>query len=147
MFSNKNNLFHYNYFLIKNYRFIFYFLFKLKNFEFLTPKLNNYLHDYSDFSVKNNLDNKYTRRNVLKKLNNYFIIFYKNTKFINHHSYQLVFNTNNVFINRNFINFFYSLTFNKTNFIMLDSDYSHIYPLYKFMYGVNTLQIYKNFFF
>ena len=50
-------------------------------------------------------------------------------------------------MNKNFINFFYSLIFNKNKFIILDSDYSHIYPLYKFIYGLNTLQLQKNFFF
>lgn len=58
-----------------------------------------------------------------------------------------MFNKNNIFLNKNFINFFYYLSFNKGNFIILDSEYSHIYPLYKFIYGLNTLQLYKNFFF
>ena len=59
----------------------------------------------------------------------------------------MFFNKNNIFLNKSFINFFYSLTLNKNNFIILDSEYSHVYPLYKFIYGVSTLQLYKNFFF
>lgn len=58
-----------------------------------------------------------------------------------------MYNINNYYLNKNFLNFFYYLTFNKGNFIVLDTDYSHIYPLYKFIYGLNTLQLYKNYFF
>ena len=46
-----------------------------------------------------------------------------------------------------FFNFFYNYCFNKNNFIVLDNDYSSIYPIYRSIYGYNFLSLYKTFFF
>lgn len=51
------------------------------------------------------------------------------------------------FFNKNFISFFFDFNLKKKNFLILDSGYSHIYPLYKYIFGLNTLSLYKNFFF
>lgn len=119
----------------------------LNNFNLVKPFQNKHLTNYNNYNLKSNLKIKFIKPKFFLKLNSYFNVFYKNLKFINNYNSMLIFNKDNIFINKNFVNFFYSLLFKKKNFIILDSDYSHIYPLYKFIYGVNSLQLYKNFFF
>lgn len=147
IFINNSNLFYYNYFLLKNYKFIFYFLFDLGKFKIITPFYNKNLNKNNDYYITNNIVNKFIKPKFYLKLNNCFNVFYKNIKIVDDYKSKLIFNKQNFFLNKNFINFFYSLTINKNNFIVLDSEYSHIYPLYKFIYGANTLQLYKNYFF
>lgn len=78
-------------------------------------------------------------------LNNY-LFFFKLDNF-NHNIYS----NNNLyrvfFFNKNFISFFFDFNFYKKNFLILDVNYSYIYPLYKYIYGKNTLSLYKNYFF
>lgn len=147
VFTNNNNLFYYNYFLLKNYKFIFYFLFNFNNHKLITPILSKNLYKNNDYFIKNKINNKFIKPKLYLKLNNYFNIFYKNIKFKDIYNYKLMFNKHNIYLNKNFINFFYSLVLNKNNFLILDSDYSSIYPLYKFIYGSNNLELYKNYFF
>lgn len=132
---------------MKNYKFIFYFLFKLNNYKLITPFCNKIYYQHNDYFLKNKLNYKFLKPRFFLKLNMYFNVFYNNNKFKNNYNFKLMSNENNIYFNKNFINFFYSLTFNKNNFIILDSDYSHIYPLYKFIFGISALQLKKNFFF
>jgi hypothetical protein len=113
----------------------------------LKPDLKKIPYRNNEYYITNKIKNKFIKPKFLLKLNSYFNIFYKDAKVIDEYSFKLMFNKDNYFLNKSFLNFFYSLTFNRNNFIILDSDYSHIYPLYKFIYGLNTLQLYKNFFF
>ena len=57
--------------------------------------------------------------------------------------------SNFLFLKQNFyfFNFFYNYCLYKNNFIILDSNYSSLYPLYKHLYGYNHLSLYKSFFF
>lgn len=85
------------------------------------------------------------------KLINYFNIFFtyfsKNyfwSKFNNYPNNNLHYT--HIF-NKNFISFFFSFNIKKNNFLILDSNYSHIFPLYKYIFGLNALILQKNFFF
>lgn len=49
--------------------------------------------------------------------------------------------------NKNFISFFFDFNLKKKNFLILDCSYLYVYPLYKYIFGVNILSFYKNFFF
>jgi len=105
------------------------------------------LNRKNEFFIKNRPNNFFIKPKFFLKINSYFNVFYKTLKITNNYNFKLMYNINNYYLNKNFLNFFYYLTFNKGNFIVLDTDYSHIYPLYKFIYGLNTLQLYKNYFF
>lgn len=122
-------------------------MFNLNNYKIITPLYTKNFYKKNDYYIKNKFNHKFIKPLFYVKLNNYFNVFYKNIKFLDNYNSKLIFNKNNSYLNKNFLNFFYYLTFNKNNFIILDSDYSHIYPLYKYIHGLNTLQLYKNYFF
>lgn len=68
----------------------------------------------------------------------------------NLYNYDIHINNNLYFVyyfNKNFISFFFNLNLQKKKFLILDNHYSYIYPLYKYIFGLNTLSLYKNFFF
>lgn len=141
------NYFYFNYFILKNYEHIFYFLFYLYKFNFISPQLNKFLIIKNDYFIENNKNCTNVSPIFYKKFNTYFNSFYKRVDKKNYYSSYIHTNKDIYNFNKNFINFFYSLTFNKNKFIILDTDYSYIYPLYKFIYGINTLQLQKYFFF
>jgi hypothetical protein len=104
------------------------------------------------FNIKNNLNTLFIKKqktfNI--KISKYFIFFVKN----NYKDRLLFINNNaNTFrnahfnFNKNFINLFSNLTLKKNNFLILDNTYSHIFPLYKFIFGLSSLYAYKSFFF
>lgn len=95
------------------------------------------------FKNKNNLFNL----KISIYLNSYSQTFYKKRIFKNPF---ILTNLNLYFIyifNKNFVSFFFNFNFEKKNFLILDTNYSYIFPLYKYIFGVNTLHFYKNFFF
>lgn len=110
--------------------------------------------------------------NIFIKQNKYDLDFYKNKIILQNINYNLnkiliknykidsnsfffkkkhYFNINSIFFNFNknvfFSNFFYNYCYNKKNFIILDTDFSLNFPLYRQMYGLKFLNVYKNFFF
>jgi hypothetical protein len=104
------------------------------------------------------LQNNFTITNGIKlkfisyKLSRYFLSIYtlssKSNFFKNLSHKHIVDNSPNFyFFNKNFIDFFYYYCYTKNNFIILNDDYTSIYPLYKQIYGNNFLHIYKNFLF
>lgn len=149
-----NKFFYYNIYLIKYYYYVYYYLYYQLN-------LNgeNFINDYHffkrvSFKINTELENNFnkTHKTVNFKLSNFFVTFLKNTlnskenryffSNYNHNIRNFYFNSNS-----NFINFFLNFTLKKNNFLILDNDYSHIFPLYKFIHGKNTLDFYKTFFF
>lgn len=95
---------------------------------------NNFLKNKNYFNIKLSI-----------YLNNYTSIFNKNFLFS-----KLFINSNIYYtyiFNKNFISFFFDFNLKKKNFLILDNNYSYVYPLYKYIFGLNTLFLYKNFFF
>ena len=150
-FITKTDFNYYNFYLIKNYFFIFYFL---HTFSFNKNK------DFKNFYNKNILNLKLNNINISSKtqftfnlkLTNYFVTFLKNVYRNNkNNNINFIHLNNNLyylyFFNKNFFSFFFNFNFYKNNFLILDTNYSYIYPLYKYVFGVNTLSMYKTFFF
>lgn len=104
------------------------------NYHFNNIYKNNFLKNKNYFNIKLSI-----------YLNNYVFNFNKNfflsKLFINSNIYYMY------TFNKNFISFFFDFNLKNKNFLVLDSNYSHIYPLYKYIFGLNTLFLYKNFFF
>lgn len=149
---NINNKHIFNFLFLKNFNFLYYFI---HNY------YNNTLHKNSfnyNFLKKRSLDyfDKYgfykNNKFITNKLNNVFVTLYKHSIYKNlirkkNINYIFLNLTNAGLYNQKFINFFYEYCFNKKNFLMLNDDYSIIYPLYKQLYNNNSLYLYKNFFF
>jgi hypothetical protein len=104
------------------------------------------------FQTNFNKTNLKKKQIINYKLNRYFLSFYTYSSYNNQnikknwnsiiHNLPLIYTFNN-----NFINFFYNYCLKKNNFIILNDDYSIVYPLYKFIFGINFLHTYKSFFF
>lgn len=104
------------------------------NYHFNNVYKNNFLKNKNYFNIKLSIF-----------LNNYIFNFNKNFLFS-----KLFINSNTYYIytfNKNFISFFFDFNLKKKNFLILDNNYSYVYPLYKYIFGLNTLSLYKNFFF
>lgn len=104
------------------------------NYHFNNVYKNNFLKNKNYFNIKLSI-----------YLNNYIFNFNKNFLFS-----KLFINSNTYYIytfNKNFISFFFDFNLKKKNFLILDNNYSYVYPLYKYIFGLNTLSLYKNFFF
>ena len=82
--------------------------------------------------------NKYHQSMYIYSLN----LKIKNTNYIDNYFFYKLFNAN-----KNFINFFYNFCYYKNNFIILDNNYEVFFPIYKLIYGKNSLGIYKKYFF
>lgn len=161
IFLKKNHILFYNYFLLKNYYYIYFYCFNNfnNNLSLDIFKHHNcestYFFERNSYKIKHNLFLNFTNKNksINIKFSNYFNYFlkktynFKNVKKVffdlgsNHH-FNTQFN-----LNKSFINFFPNYIFNKNNFLLLDNEYSHIYPIYKFIFGASYLQLHKNFFF
>lgn len=110
-----------------------------------------------NFFLKNNFNfNSIYKKNFLKNKNYFNIklsIYLNNYKSnFNNDFYFLKLNINSntyysYIFNKNFISFFFDFNLKKKNFLILDNNYSYAYPLYKYIFGLNTLYFYKNFFF
>lgn len=163
IFLKKNHIFFYNYFLLKNYYYIFFYYFNsnfnnsLKNLDYLNHTNCNsiYFLNKNTSNIKQKLIFNFTckNKNINIKFSNYFGNFLKKTYFFKNVKNMFFdigydhFYFKQFYYNKNFINFFSSYVFRKNNFLLLDSDYSHIFPLYKFIFGSASLHMHKNFFF
>lgn len=161
IFLKKNHIIFYNYFLLKNYYYIYFY-----NFNNFNTKVDLNIFDHTrcespyffernNYKIKHTLFSNFIKKNksINIKFSNYFNQFLKKT--YNFKNVKNVFfdtGLNHQFVNqfnlnKNFINFFPNYIFNKNNFLLLDNEYSHIYPIYKFIFGASYLHLHKNFFF
>lgn len=119
--------------------------FKIKNLFFCNKTIDN------DYILYNNYKSIFLKKKHFYNLKlsiylNNYLFFFK----LNNFNQNIYFNTNLYrifYFNKNFVSFFFEFNFYKKNFLILDVNYSYIYPLYKYIYGKNTLSLYKNYFF
>jgi hypothetical protein len=140
---------YYNFFLIRHYSLIFYFINAGYNSNFLkNTSLDNKFLNVNNYTINNTnkvriyTNSKYTNVKIINYFNTYFSVTkkYKIGQISEFNGYYFL------KLNKSFINFFFNLSFSKKNFLILDNDYSHIFPLYKFIFGVYALNLYKSFF-
>jgi hypothetical protein len=125
--------------------YVFFKNFQFKNSSFFYKNIDN------DYILSNNykkifLKKKYFYNLKLSVYLNNYLFYFK----LNNSNQNIHFNNNLYrvfFFNKTFISFFFDFNFFKKNFLILDVNYSYIYPLYKHIYGKNTLSLYKNYFF
>jgi hypothetical protein len=146
-----------SFFFLKNFNdlYFFYNFYNKINFNLLAsvPIKTKFLNkNLIIFQINFNKNNFKKKQIINYKLNRYFLSFYTYSSYNNHNIkknwHNIIYNLPLIYtFNNSFINFFYNYCFKKKNFIILNDDYHAIYPLYKFMFGINFLHIYKNFFF
>lgn len=149
-FFKKNNFYLYsNIFIFSNINILVFLVNSNKNSFLILKKefFNNHLNN--DFKLKSFFFIKLNKKfNILLSKNVYF----KNQPFF---SKKIILNENSFFYFDNFFykhllnfsNIVYSLTVHKSNFLILDNQYSYIYPLYNYMYSYNSVSSLKEYFF
>lgn len=150
-------------FTFYNKNFIFYNFFYLNNFNFFLVK-NNLKFNFFNFNlnppIKLNvsLKKKLLNNNILINYFKYFnkIILLHNNSIKNNqlqilYSYKksnfYFFNNYNFYFFKKIFNLLLELNLNNFNYLILDSSYKNIFPLYNYIFNFNNLLVYKNFFF